>query len=157
MGAITNMRPDLFKAIVSQVPFVDVINTMSDSTLPLTVGEFEEWGNPANKAAYDYIKTYDPYRNLERKAYPAILVKTSFNDSQVMYWEPAKYVARMRALKTDHHPLIFKVNMAAGHGGSSGRYDRLKEIAFDYAFMLWQMDVVKNAPAPSSDAAQGAL
>jgi oligopeptidase B len=157
MGAITNMRPDLFKAIVSQVPFVDVINTMSDSTLPLTVGEFEEWGNPANKAEYDYIKTYDPYRNIERKAYPAILVKTSFNDSQVMYWEPAKYVARLRALKTDHRPLIFKVNMAAGHGGSSGRYDRLKEIAFDYAFMLWQMDIVKNAPAPSSDAAQGGL
>jgi oligopeptidase B len=153
MGAITNMRPDLFKAVVAQVPFVDVINTMSDATLPLTVAEFEEWGNPANKDAYDYIKTYDPYRNLARKAYPAMLVKTSFNDSQVMYWEPAKYVARMRTLRTDRNPLLFKVNMAAGHGGSSGRYDRLREIAFDYAFMLWQMDVVKNAPAPSSAAA----
>ena len=152
MGAITNMRPDLFKAVVSHVPFVDVVDTMSDSTLPLTVGEFEEWGNPAKKVDYDYMKTYDPYRNLERKAYPAILVKTSFNDSQVMYWEPAKYVARLRTLKTDQNPLIFKVNMAAGHGGSSGRYDRLKDIAFDYAFMLWQMDVVKNTPTSSSDA-----
>jgi oligopeptidase B len=139
MGAVSNMRPDLFKAVVSQVPFVDVINTMSDATLPLTVGEFEEWGNPAKKAEYDYIKSYDPYTNLRRAAYPAMLVKTSFNDSQVMYWEPAKYVARLRTLKTDTHPLVFKVNMAAGHGGSSGRYDRLKEVAFDYAFMLWQM------------------
>jgi oligopeptidase B len=139
MGAVSNMRPDLFKAVVSQVPFVDVINTMSDATLPLTVGEFEEWGNPAKKAEYDYIKSYDPYTNLRRAAYPAMLVKTSFNDSQVMYWEPAKYVARLRTLKTDTNPLVFKVNMAAGHGGSSGRYDRLKEVAFDYAFMLWQM------------------
>jgi oligopeptidase B len=146
MGAVTNMRPDLFKAVVSQVPFVDVINTMSDSTLPLTVGEFEEWGNPANKAEYDYMKSYDPYRNLKRAAYPAMLVKTSFNDSQVMYWEPAKYVARLRTLKTDTNPLVFKVNMAAGHGGSSGRYDRLKEVAFDYAFMLWQMGLTdRNA------------
>jgi oligopeptidase B len=139
VGAVTNMRPDLFKAVVSQVPFVDVINTMSDATLPLTVGEFEEWGNPANKAEYDYMKSYDPYMNVHAAAYPAILVKTSFNDSQVMYWEPAKYVARLRAVKTDRNPLLFKVNMAAGHGGSSGRYDRLKEIAFDYSFMLWQM------------------
>jgi oligopeptidase B len=143
MGAVANMRPDLFKAVVSQVPFVDVINTMSDATLPLTVGEFEEWGNPAKKAEYDYIKSYDPYTNLHRAAYPAMLVKTSFNDSQVMYWEPAKYVARLRTLKTDTHPLVFKVNMAAGHGGSSGRYDRLKEVAFDYAFMLWQMGLAQ--------------
>ncbi len=145
MGAVTNMRPDLFKAVVSQVPFVDVINTMSDATLPLTVGEFEEWGNPANKADYDYIKSYDPYTNLKRAAYPAILVKTSFNDSQVMYWEPAKYVARLRSLKTDTNPLVFKVNMAAGHGGSSGRYDRLKEVAFDYSFMLWQMGLTDKS------------
>jgi oligopeptidase B len=152
MGAVTNMRPDLFKAVVSQVPFVDVINTMSDTSLPLTVGEFEEWGNPATKDEYDYIKTYDPYRNLSKKAYPAILVKTSFNDSQVMYWEPAKYVARLRTLKSDANPLLFKVNMAAGHGGSSGRYDRLREVAFDYAFMLWQMGL---APVAASSSAAG--
>jgi len=141
MGAVTNLRPDLFKAVVAQVPFVDVINTMSDTSLPLTVGEFEEWGNPANPAEYAYIKSYDPYRNVTAQAYPAMLVKTSLNDSQVMYWEPAKYVARLRALKTDTRPLVFKVNMAAGHGGSSGRYDRLHEVAFDYSFILWQLDV----------------
>ncbi len=138
MGAVTNMRPDLFKAVLAHVPFVDVINTMSDETLPLTVGEFEEWGNPANKNEYEYIKSYCPYTNLAAKAYPAVLVETSLNDSQVMYWEPAKYVARLRTLKTDHHPLLLKTNMAAGHGGASGRYDRLHEIAFDYAFILWQ-------------------
>jgi oligopeptidase B len=140
MGAVANMRPDLFRAVVAQVPFVDVINTMTDTTLPLTVGEFEEWGNPAaNRAEYEYIKGYDPYRNLKAQAYPAMLVKTSLNDSQVMYWEPAKYVARMRTLRTDTRPLVFKINMAAGHGGSSGRYDRLKEVAFDYSFILWQL------------------
>jgi oligopeptidase B len=140
MGAVANMRPDLFRAVVAQVPFVDVINTMTDTTLPLTVGEFEEWGNPAgNRAEYDYIKSYDPYRNITAQAYPAMLVKTSLNDSQVMYWEPAKYVARLRAMKTDTRPLIFKINMAAGHGGSSGRYDKLKEVAFDYSFVLWQL------------------
>jgi oligopeptidase B len=140
MGAVANMRPDLFKAVVAQVPFVDVINTMTDTTLPLTVGEFEEWGNPAaSRAEYEYIKSYDPYRNIKAQAYPAMLVKTSFNDSQVMYWEPAKYVARLRAMRTDSRPLVFKINMAAGHGGSSGRYDRLKEIAFDYSFVLWQL------------------
>jgi oligopeptidase B len=141
MGAVTNMRPDLFKAVVSHVPFVDVINTMLDESLPLTVGEFEEWGNPKKKAEYDYIKTYCPYTNLGSKDYPAILVKTSFNDSQVMYWEPAKYVARLRTLKTDSNVLILKTNMAAGHGGSSGRYDRLREIAFDYAFILGQLGI----------------
>jgi oligopeptidase B len=152
MGAVTNMRPDLFKAVISHVPFVDVINTMSDATLPLTVGEFEEWGNPQKKEEYDYIKSYDPYTNLAAKAYPAILVKTSLNDSQVMYWEPAKYVARLRTLKTDSNPLLLKTNMAAGHGGSSGRYDRLREIAFDYSFMLWQMGVEKNNPDPRPSA-----
>ncbi|MPY87633.1 MAG: prolyl oligopeptidase family serine peptidase [Luteitalea sp.] len=141
MGAVTNMRPDLFTAVVAHVPFVDVINTMSDASLPLTVTEFEEWGNPAKKDEYEYIKSYCPYTNLEPAAYPAMLVKTSLDDSQVMYWEPAKYVARMRALKTDDNPLILKTNTAAGHGGASGRYDRLREIAFDYAFMLWQMKV----------------
>jgi oligopeptidase B len=141
MGAVTNLRPDLVKAVVSKVPFVDVINTMLDETLPLTVGEFEEWGNPKEKAAYDYMVSYCPYTNLERKAYPAILVKTSFNDSQVMYWEPAKYVAKLRTLKTDANPLLLKINLEAGHGGASGRYDYLREVAFDYAFVLTQMGI----------------
>ena len=141
MGAVTNMRPDLFKIVVTRVPFVDVINTMLDETLPLTVGEFEEWGNPRKKEEYDYIKSYSPYDNLAAKPYPTILVKTSFDDSQVMYWEPAKYVARLRTLKTDKNPLLFKINMAGGHGGSSGRYDRLKELAFDYAFVLTQLGI----------------
>ena len=143
MGAVTNMRPDLFKAVVSLVPFVDVLNTMADSSLPLTVAEFEEWGNSANKAEYDYMKTYCPYTNLEKKPYPAILVRTSLNDSQVMYWEPAKYVAKLRSLKTDTNPLLFKTNMAAGHGGSSGRYDYLREVAFDYSFLLSQFGLTK--------------
>jgi oligopeptidase B len=139
MGAVTNLRPDLWKAVVSLVPFVDVINTMLDESLPLTVGEFEEWGNPKKKDEYDYIKRYCPYTNLTAKAYPSILVKTSFNDSQVMYWEPGKYVAKLRTLKTDAHPLLLKTNMDAGHGGASGRYDALRETAFDYAFVLQQV------------------
>jgi oligopeptidase B len=144
MGAVTNLRPDLFKAVVSHVPFVDVINTMLDESLPLTVSEFEEWGNPKKKEEYDYMKQYCPYTNLAAKDYPAMLVKTSFNDSQVMYWEPAKYVAKMRALKTDSNPLLFVINMGAGHGGASGRYDRLREIALDYAFMLQQLGMGVN-------------
>jgi oligopeptidase B len=141
MGAVTNMRPDLWKAVVSKVPFVDVVNTMLDENLPLTVGEFEEWGNPKKKDEYDYIRSYCPYTNLDGKAYPAILVKTSFHDSQVMYWEPAKYVAKLRTLKTDRNPLLLKTNMDAGHGGASGRYDALHEAAFDYAFVLTQMGI----------------
>jgi oligopeptidase B len=144
MGAVTNMRPDLFKAVISKVPFVDVINTMLDESLPLTVGEFEEWGNPKKKAEFDYIYSYSPYDQLKKGAYPTILVKTSFNDSQVMYWEPAKYVAKLRTLKTDSNPLLLKTNMGAGHGGASGRYDYLHEIAFDYAFTLEQMGLVKE-------------
>jgi len=136
MGVITNMRPDLFRVVVNHVPFVDVINTMLDTSLPLTVGEFEEWGNPQIPEQYAYLKSYSPYDNIAAKDYPTILVKTSFDDSQVMYWEPAKYVAKLRATKTDKNPLLFKINMAGGHGGSSGRYDRLRETAFDYAFML---------------------
>ena len=147
MGAVTHLRPDLFKVVVSHVPFVDVVNTMLDESIPLTVGEFEEWGNPKKKDEYEYMKAYDPYGNLTRKDYPTILVKTSFNDSQVMYHEPAKYVAKMRALKTDKNPLIFVTNMGAGHGGASGRYDRLREIALDYAFMLSQLGV-EGAPVP---------
>jgi oligopeptidase B len=143
MGAVTNLRPDLFKVVVSHVPFVDVMNTMLDASLPLTVPEYEEWGNPNEKKAYEYMLQYSPYDNLKKGAYPAILVKTSFNDSQVMYWEPAKYTAKLRTLKTDSSVLLLKTNMAAGHGGSSGRYDRFKEVAFDYAFMLTQLGVEK--------------
>jgi oligopeptidase B len=141
MGVVTNMRPDLFKAVVNHVPFVDVINSMLDESLPLTVGEFEEWGNPKIPEQYAYMKSYSPYDNIEAKDYPPILVKTSFDDSQVMYWEPAKYVAKLRATKTDRNPLIFKINMAGGHGGASGRYDRLKEVAFDYSFMLSMLGI----------------
>jgi oligopeptidase B len=142
MGAVLNMRPDLFHAALVGVPFVDVMNTMLDESLPLTVGEFEEWGNPKERPAFDYMLTYSPYDNIEAKAYPNMLVRTSFNDSQVMYWEPAKYVAKMRALRTDHNTLILKTNMSpAGHGGASGRYDRLHETAFDYAYFLTQMGV----------------
>ncbi len=142
MGAVTNMRPNLFKAVVSYVPFVDVINTMLDETLPLTTQEFLEWGNPKEKEAYDYMKSYSPYDNIEPKNYPTMLIKTSLNDSQVMYWEPAKYVAKLRATKTDSNPLLFKIKLEpGGHGGASGRYDRLKDTAFDYAFMLWQLGI----------------
>jgi oligopeptidase B len=144
MGAVTNLRPELFKVVLSHVPFVDVMNTMLDASLPLTVPEYEEWGNPNEKPAYDYMVRYSPYDNLKKAAYPAMLVKTSFNDSQVMYWEPAKYVAKLRTLKSDNNVLVLKTNMAAGHGGSSGRYDHLREIAFDYAFMLTQLGIERN-------------
>jgi oligopeptidase B len=143
IGAVLNLRPDICKVAHLGVPFVDVINTMLDESLPLTVGEFLEWGNPKVKAEYDYIKQYCPYTNLAAKNYPAILVTTSLNDSQVMYWEPAKYVAKLRTLKTDKNPLLLKTNMAAGHGGASGRFDRLKEIAFEYAFMMSQLGITK--------------
>ena len=141
MGAVSNMRPDLFKAVVSQVPFVDVLNTMLDASLPLTTSEYIEWGNPNDKAAFDYMKTYSPYDNVAKKDYPATLVKVSLNDSQVPYWEGTKLVAKLRTMKTDNNPLLLKVNFGAGHGGASGRYDALRETAFDYAFMLWQMGV----------------
>ena len=139
VGSVTNMRPDLFKAVVAQVPFVDVLNTMLDAALPLTTSEYIEWGNPNDKPAFDYMKQYSPYDNVGRKNYPAMLVKVSLNDSQVPYWEGAKLVAKIRALRTNNNPLLLKANMGAGHGGSSGRYDYLREIAFDYSFMLWQM------------------
>lgn len=144
MGAVTNLRPDLFKAVHSAVPFVDVMNTMMDASLPLTVGEYLEWGNPNEKAAFDYMRAYSPYDNLKKGAYPAILVTTSFNDSQVMYWEPAKYVAKLRTLKTDANPLLLKIKMEpAGHGGASGRYDALKDKAFETAWMLRQVGITK--------------
>jgi oligopeptidase B len=142
MGAVTNTRPDLFRAVVSHVPFVDVMNTMLDATLPLTVPEYEEWGNPNEETYFRTMLSYSPYDNLKTASYPAMLVKTSLNDSQVMYWEPAKYVAKLRTLKTDTNPLLLLTNMQAGHGGASGRYDYLKEIAFDYAFLLRILGVV---------------
>ena len=146
LGAVVNMRPDLFRVVLSHVPFVDIMNTMLDATLPLTVAEYEEWGNPNQPEAFRTMLSYSPYDNLEsltNAPIPAILVKTSLNDSQVMYWEPAKYVAKLRTLKTNSTPLLLHINMDAGHGGASGRYDYLKEIAFDYAFLLTQLGVVK--------------
>ena len=141
MGAVVNMRPDLFQVVLSHVPFVDVMNTMLDASLPLTVAEYEEWGNPNEAAAFEYMLNYSPYENLQAAAYPAMLVKTSLNDSQVMYWEPAKYVAKLRTLKTNDALLLLHINMDAGHGGASGRYDYLKEIAFDDAFVLRELGV----------------
>jgi oligopeptidase B len=143
IGAVVNIRPDLFRAAHAGVPFVDVMNTMMDASLPLTVGEYLEWGNPNEKEAYDYMKSYSPYDNLTKRAYPAMLVTTSLNDSQVMYWEPAKYVARMRSVKTDKNPLLLKVNMGAGHGGASGRYDRLHELAFEFAWLMSEVGITK--------------
>jgi oligopeptidase B len=137
MGAVTNLRPDLFKAIVAEVPFVDVLNTMLDETLPLTVGEFLEWGNPKIKEQYAWMRAYSPYDNLRAMAYPAIYMRAGINDNQVAYWEPAKYVAKLRTLKTNADaPLLFHINLDAGHGGASGRYDALKERAQVFAFMF---------------------
>lgn len=143
MGAVSNMRPDLFRVVVSDVPFLDVLTTMLDASLPLTVGEYEEWGNPNKKREYQWIRSYSPYDNLAAKAYPTMLVKTSLNDSQVMYWEPAKYVAKLRTLKTDANLLLFVTNMGAGHGGASGRFDSMHETAFDYAFVLAQFGITQ--------------
>jgi len=150
VGAVANMRPDLFKAVVAQVPFVDVINTMLDASLPLTTSEYLEWGNPNEKAAFDYMMKYSPYDNVKATNYPAMLVQVSLNDSQVPYWEGTKFVAKLRAVKTDRNPLLLKANMGAGHGGSSGRYDALRETAFTYAFMLWQMGVPVGTATTSS-------
>ncbi|MCE2895106.1 MAG: S9 family peptidase [Flammeovirgaceae bacterium] len=136
MGAITNMRPDLYKGIVADVPFVDVMSTMEDETIPLTTGEWKEWGNPNVKEEYDYMLSYSPYDNVEKKAYPNLLVTTGLQDSQVQYWEPAKWVAKLRTMKTDKNLLLLKTNMEAGHGGASGRFESLKEEALMYAFVL---------------------
>ncbi|MFN9299885.1 MAG: S9 family peptidase, partial [Acidobacteriota bacterium] len=144
MGAVVNLRPDLFRAVHAAVPFVDVMNTMMDATLPLTVGEYLEWGNPNEKQAHDYMKSYSPYDNLEKRAYPAILVTTSLHDSQVGYWEAAKYVARLRTLKTDSNDLLLKTKLEpAGHGGASGRYDQIKDLSFIYAWFLTQAGIEK--------------
>ncbi len=136
MGAVTNMRPDLFRAVVADVPFVDLINTMMDPSIPLTVIEYEEWGNPNDKEYYDYMKSYSPYDNIEAKSYPTILITTNLNDSRVAYWEPAKLTAKLRATKTDDNLLLLKTKMVAGHGGASGRYDYLKDVAFEYTFIF---------------------
>jgi oligopeptidase B len=141
VGAVVNMRSELFKAVMAYVPFVDVMNTMLDPTLPLTTQEYIEWGNPNERDAYFYMKSYDPYSNVERKPYPAMLVRTSLNDSQVGYWEAAKWVARLRTHKTDDNALLLRVNMGAGHGGASGRYDKLREDAHDYAWLLNELRV----------------
>ncbi|RMD68149.1 MAG: S9 family peptidase, partial [Bacteroidetes bacterium] len=136
MGAVANFRPDLWTGIIAAVPFVDVVTTMLDESIPLTTGEFDEWGNPKIPEYYWYMKSYSPYDNVEAKDYPAMLVTAGLHDSQVQYWEPAKWVAKLRELKTDHNPLLLYTNMEAGHGGASGRFRRLREIAMEYAFIL---------------------
>ncbi|NBY25295.1 MAG: S9 family peptidase, partial [Chitinophagaceae bacterium] len=136
MGAVVNIEPQLWNGVIAQVPFVDVITTMSDPTIPLTTNEYDEWGNPANKDSYFYMKSYSPYDNVTAKAYPNLLVTTGLHDSQVQYFEPAKWVARLRKLKTDKNVLLFKTNMEAGHGGASGRFDYLKDVALQYAFLF---------------------
>lgn len=136
MGAVLNMRPDLFNTVVAHVPFVDVINTMLDETIPLTVVEYEEWGNPNDKIYFDYMLSYSPYDNVEAKDYPNILITAGLNDPRVQYWEPAKWTAKLRDMKTNENTLLLKTNMGAGHGGASGRYEALKEYAFEYAFVL---------------------
>ncbi|MFM9012981.1 MAG: prolyl oligopeptidase family serine peptidase, partial [Gemmatimonadota bacterium] len=139
MGVIANQRPELFKVIVADVPFVDVINTMLDASIPLTAQEWEQWGNPAKPEEYRYLMRYSPYDNVRPQAYPRMLVTSGLNDSRVGYFEPTKWVARLRATKTDSHPLLLKMHMGAGHGGSSGRYERLREQAFRYAFIVDQV------------------
>ncbi len=136
MGAVLNMRPDLFKGAIAAVPFVDVVTTMLDESIPLTTGEFDEWGNPKNKEYYDYMLSYSPYDNIETKDYPALLITTGLHDSQVQYWEPAKWVAKLREYKTDENPVLMHINMDTGHGGASGRFERFKEVAMEYAFFL---------------------
>lgn len=148
MGAVVNLRPDLFTAVVAQVPFVDVVTTMLDSTIPLTTGEYDEWGNPNDKTYYDYMLAYSPYDNVRPTAYPHLLVTTGLHDSQVQYFEPAKWVARLRARKTDDHRLLLRTNMEAGHGGASGRFRRLRETAFVYAFLLDLAGRGERRPAP---------
>ena len=136
MGAVMNLEPKMWKGIVAAVPFVDVINTMLDESIPLTTGEFDEWGNPKVEKFFDYIFSYSPYDQVEAKDYPATLVTTGLHDSQVQYWEPAKWVAKLREVKTDKNPLLLHTNMDAGHGGASGRFQRIKEVAREYAFLL---------------------
>ena len=141
MGAIANLGPDRYRAIVANVPFVDVVTTMLDDKIPLTSNEWDEWGDPRKKEHYEYVLSYSPYDNVKAQAYPALLVTTGLNDSQVQYFEPAKWVAKLQATKTDRNPLLFKVNMGAGHGGRSGRFERIHETAEAYAFLLNQLGI----------------
>lgn len=143
VGAVANLRPDLFKAVIAKVPFVDVINTMLDASLPLTITEYEEWGNPNDQTHYDYLKTYSPYDNVAARSYPNILITAGLNDPRVPYWEAAKWTAKLRANKTDHNRLLLKTYLGAGHSGSSGRYDYLKDTAFEYAFILDVMGITE--------------
>ena len=143
MGAVANLAPNLYRGIISEVPFVDVVTTMHDDSIPLTTSEYDEWGNPNEEVYYRYMLSYSPYDNVERKAYPNILVITGFHDSQVQYWEPAKWVAKLRDYKTDNNLLLMDVEMNAGHGGSSGRYDRYREIAKMQAFLLMLSGIEK--------------
>ena len=143
MGAIVNMRPDLYKGIVAAVPLVDVVTTMLDSTIPLTTGEYDEWGNPNEKEYYDYMLSYSPYDQVKAQNYPNMLVTTGLHDSQVQYWEPAKWVAKLRVMKTDENLLLLHTNMSAGHGGASGRFEYLKETAMEYAFIMHLVGINK--------------
>ena len=141
MGAIANMAPKDYRGIVAYVPFVDVVTTMLDESIPLTTNEFDQWGNPKQKESYDYMLSYSPYDNVKAQDYPAMLVFTGLWDSQVLYYEPAKWVAKLRAAKTDEHPLLFSVDMAAGHGGKPGRFQRFDNTALEYAFMLRLLEI----------------
>ena len=141
MGAVTNMRPDLFKAVIAAVPFVDVVTTMLDESIPLTTGEYDEWGDPRIKEFYDYMLSYSPYDNVEAKDYPSLLVTAGLHDSQVQYWEPAKWTAKLRDMKTDSNALLLYTNMDSGHSGASGRFKQYKEIALMYAFLLDQLNI----------------
>lgn len=143
MGAVINMAPELWNGVIAQVPFVDVVNTMLDETIPLTTNEYDEWGNPNNKEAYMYMKSYSPYENIEAKAYPNLLVTTGLHDSQVQYFEPAKWVAKLRVMKKGNNVVLLKTDMDYGHGGASGRFDYLKDIALNYAF-LFKLEGIKK-------------
>jgi oligopeptidase B len=136
MGVVVNMNPELYKGVIAAVPFVDVVSTMLDESIPLTTGEYDEWGNPNAEEYYEYIKSYSPYDNVKKQAYPNILITTGLHDSQVQYWEPAKWIAKLRAHHTGNQKILMHTDMETGHGGASGRFDALKEVARDYVFLL---------------------
>ncbi|HER41263.1 MAG TPA: S9 family peptidase, partial [Salinimicrobium catena] len=150
MGAVVNMAPEKFNGVIAAVPFVDVVSTMLDESIPLTTNEFDEWGNPKNKDSYEYMLSYSPYDNVTEQEYPNMLVTTGLFDSQVQYWEPAKWVAKLRDKKTDDNLLLLHTNMEAGHGGASGRFERYKEIALDYAFLLKLENMISGEPATAN-------
>jgi oligopeptidase B len=141
VSAAMTMRPDLFKVVIAKVPFVDMVSTMSDPSIPLTTLEYDQWGNPDDKESFDYLISYSPYDNVRATNYPNLLITTGLNDPRVAYWEPAKFAAKLRELKTDNNLLLLKTNFDAGHAGASGRYDFMKEIAFDYAFLLDRLEM----------------